>query len=333
MAVEFVDNFKYWTTAPGPWSQGSGSVSGGRLALLSGTNNRIVLAQESVRVLNFRVNIGSLSEAALVSFWDGATCQCTLVMKSNGKLALRRGTMSVGTLIGSEGIATLAVDNNVTYHDIEVKITIHNSTGAIEVRLNGNPTPDINSTGLDTASTSNNFADAIQLGDNYVGGSPSIRYEHVIIMNTAGSQMNNFIGVKNVNWHPATADGNYTTWTPNTGTRVGALDDTAPNNDTDYVAMGTVGNKGLVQISDAPAGTTDILNVTPVFVARRDDAATRGFKPLLRASGTDNLNGAEMFLGSTYQFYLRPLDLSPFTSNSWGVSEFNGLEIGAEVTT
>lgn len=339
MANRFTTNFAFFTSLPGTFTLNSGGSITGSKMRFSGAGiqyAQITLDNQATWIVNMRVNIASVNgTTAILNFMDGSSFQFTLGIKTTGKLACFRGSSS-GTQVGSDSINALTFDSDSTYYDIEIKLVIHDTTGSVEVRVNGNTTPEISATNVDTKATSNTSADNIRFGqDGGVGGTVSmdIRYQHCIVMDASGSVMNNFLGPRNVNVHTPTADGNYTTWTANTGTRFGAVDDSAPNGDTDYVSAPNVGDKVSFVMSNLPAGVTTVNSIVGWTSAKRDDATSRAFKLLLRSSGSDQLGTVEHFVGSSYAYFMDVFDQSPFTSSPWGTSEVDGLEAGAQVTT
>lgn len=84
---------------------------------------------------------------------DGSVAQMTLkIDRSTGHIVLLRGAMRTGTVVATstETISTNAV------HCIQYDITFHNSTGTIQIWLDGTATS-INLTGQDTCATANNY--------------------------------------------------------------------------------------------------------------------------------------------------------------------------------
>lgn len=333
MALRFADNFKFWTSTPGVFTTSSGvSISSGRLVATAfiASYGEIQLSSQGTWIINMRLKYkpGSESVNALVTLRDGSTTQCCLALKSSGKLAIFRGA-SNGTQIGSDSINAILRDDS-TYYDIEVKFVLGN-TGSVVVKVNG--VEEINAASVDNTSTASNTADNVRLGTDANAGGSGPTYEHVVVMDGMGSELNDFIGPVNVNAHFSTADGNYTTWAANTGNRWAAVDDAAPNSDTDYVSAGSVGDKVSFVVQDTPSGTSSVLGVAVWVNAKRDDAATRAFKVLLRSGGSDQLGSVEHFVGPSYAYFFTPFNVSPFTSVAFTPSEVNGLEVGLQVTT
>lgn len=334
MALRWHDNFETWTVMPGKFTTNAdASISSGKL-LVNGTvlYAQLTLDAQSTWIVNTRISFGitPTGNAGVILFHDDSTLQCSLGLKANGKLAFFRGNVNGGNQLGSDSTVTLAPDS-AAYHDLEIKVVIHNSTGSVVVKLNGETI--ISATNVNTRAGANNSANILRFGDTAGSSSISWRYDHLIIMDGTGASLNDFIGPVQVNTHYPTADGNYTGWTANTGNRWAAVDDTAPNGDTDYVAASAVGSKVSFTKAAVPAGVTTVHGVGVWLYQERDDATTRADKVLLRNSGSDQLGTTEFFLSPSYAYHYQPFAQSPFTSSAWGVSEWDNTEIGAQVTT
>lgn len=338
MALRWADSFDFWTTMPGTFTiAGSGqSVGSGKLTLPIGAGpsyGEVTLDSQATWIVNIRANFnGIVADTPFLTFRDSGTAQCSLVIRSTGALAFYRGTSSAQ--VGSDS-SPLVLDNDTTYYDIEVKVTIHNTTGQVQVKVNG---ASVISTAADqnTRGGSNNSANGVLFGNvTDFGSAPTVKLQHAVIMDSTGSQMNNFLGPVNVNLHDTTADGNYTTWAANTGNRYQAVDETNPNGDTDYVSAASVGDKVTFAMGNLPAGVTTVHSVFLWTDVKRDDATTRGYKALLRYSGADSNPNAEHTVGSSYAYFFDAFDVSPFSggSTAWTTTEVDGVEAGAIITT
>lgn len=329
MALRWVDNFEFWTTTPGTFTSQTGcSVNTSRWLASSGAAyGQITLDSQGTWIINMRVAISVAgSGGGILTFVDGSTTQCTLAVKSSGKLAFYQGAFG-GTQRGSDSTTALTLSSAV-YYDIEVKVVLGNS-GSVTVKVNG--ATEITASSVDLTQTGNDSADVIRVGTD--GSQPTVYYKQVVVMDSTGAEMNDYIGPVSVNLHDTTADGNYTTWAANTGNRYQAVDEANPDSDTTYVSAASVGDKVTFAMANLPAGVTTVHALAVWSNAKRDDAATRGYKTLLRASATDSNPNAEHSVGSSYAYFFDAFADSPFTSSPWGTSEVDGLEVGAIITT
>jgi len=346
MALLFCDNFENWASTssnyPGPWQSADQVTTGANSANINASTPNVFqtssngtgallwgITATSTLVVNFRASfgVGAAGNKPLVQLVDSGTVQCSLVMKSNGKLAIFRGT-STAELAESINIYPF---NSNEYLDIEWKVTVHNTTGVIELRVNG--VTEIASTGsLNTRAGTNDSADAVRLG-TIAAGAARPYFKQFILMDTTGSVMNDFIGPVDVTSLRPNADGEYDDWTANTGTRFAAVNQAVTDNDTTFVSSSTPGDQVTFQLGNLPSGVTDVFAVFPQMQIRREQGTTRICKFLMRSGIDDELGTKELAIGPTYAFRQEAITTSPFTTNAWDVAEVNGLELGVEITT
>jgi len=346
MALLFCDNFENWSSTsedyPGPWVRafglagGNGNVNASvpgvyRTAGANGTSSLIVgFPNNATVIVNKRVSfesVGSNDNGAIMWFLDGSTEQVSLRFQPNGFFAVYRGLTT----------AKLGESNNfypynlAEYLDIELKVTFHNTTGAVELRING--VTEINLTNQNTRVSSNNFANQVRIGKSNSTQAARPFFKQFILMDTAGSVMNDFIGPVDVTSLRPNADGEYDDWTANTGTRFAAVNQAVTDDDTTFVSSSTPGDQVTFQLGNLPSGVTDVFAVFPQMQIRREQGTTRICKFLMRSGIDDELGTKELAIGPTYAFRQEAITTSPFTTNAWDVAEVNGLELGVEITT
>lgn len=340
MALIFVDGFDFWTTPPGCWisytttsGQVPMSVSGGKLTISSTGNSYAGWLRWTFPdslgtvIVNLRVafaNNTNFSDSSLFMLYDGNTVQCTVGTNSAGQFWVKRGDRD-GTQVGGLSTAAVVMDS-ATYYDIECKINVANSGSAI-IQLNG--TEILNVTG-DLASSANEFSNNIIIGRT--AGLIGEIFEHVVIMDTTGTSMNDFIGPIKVNPHYLTADGFYTDFTANTGARWDAVNDLDPDGSATYITANAVGNKYTAVADNLPAGITDVYALAVWAKSQRSDDVTRAYKALLRYSGSDQLGTEDKYIGPNYAYQISTFDVSPFTDTTWTPTEIDGLEVGVQIT-
>ncbi|HET9613702.1 MAG TPA: hypothetical protein VFP22_02725 [Candidatus Limnocylindrales bacterium] len=254
----------------------------------------------------------------ICSFQDGATAQVVLYLNGSGKIAAYRGFATA--LLGT---GTRTITSGVG-HYIELKVVFHGSTGSLEVRVDG--TTDLSLTGLNTAPSGNAYANRFGIGARS-GFQASHDYDDVYVCDSTGSANNNFLGDVRVSALVPTGAGNYTQWTPSTGSNWQNVDDGAPNGDTDYNSDSTTGHRDSFVMGDLPATAATVLAVQYSLVARKDDAGTRQIAPFVRIGGTD-YDGTTVSVSSSYDLYREIHETSPASSVAWTVSEVNGMEYG-----
>jgi hypothetical protein len=263
-------------------------------------------------------------------YWESAggfTGGSVFVFTESGVAQLDVRTDTSGHLVVTRNGTTLATSTNVmslnTWYHIEFKATIHNTTGAYEVRVNGSSTGWIApATGANTRTSSNNFFTGIQLG---VAGSDIKRYDDFYLLDTSGSVANDFVGPQKITTIYPNAAGNYAQWTGNYAANFANVNESNGDSDSTVNQSSTANQIDTFAFDDVPSGT--VTAIQHAIMARQDAGAARTFCPLQR-SGTTDYEGTTFTLAGSHIFYLDPKSTNPDTSAAWTVSGLNAAEFG-----
>jgi hypothetical protein len=350
MALRFADSFDHYSTAniTRKWTThgaGGGAVSSsispsnGRNGTSSlrvthtGSNNNsalgpsITLDSRATWIVGFSMAIS----AAPIQTWvfakwaDAGITQVDFRLNTDGTISATRGGVLLGT-------TTFALSGPNTYY-IELKVTVDPSAGVVVIKVN--ESTKLNLTGQNTRattnSTANNFAigKVISLGTN----NPSITVDHddLYICDTSGSVNNDFIGDVRVQAILPDGAGSTTQWTPNgAGSNYQCVDESDPNDDTDYVSSANAGDVDTYSFSNVTPTTGTVAGVQWLGCARKDDAGVRTIAPAIRSGGT-NYFGGNQNIGTSYTYYLEVLETNPDTTGAWTISEVNAAEFGQKV--
>ena len=255
----------------------------------------------------------------VVTLGDAGSPQAGWGVTAGGKFMIFR--LSAANILGT---GTLPVPINSWFY-VELKMTIHNTAGTAELRVNGSPTPDISLTGLNTRSTANNFANDVWFNaanfpiDDFYALDPT----------TGAAPYNDFLGDVRIQTLFASAAGSSTQWTPLSTTNFSNVDDAGLDGDTTYNSSTTAGQIDLFACADL-TGTPVVLGVQAFVDARKDDAGLRQVRTKLK-SGAVTSNGATATLNSSnYANYADRYLTDPNTSAAWTVAAVNALEVGYE---
>lgn len=264
--------------------------------------------------------------AGLLEWQDASSLQGRILIGTDGTWSYMRGL----TPVGSPSTASIALN---TYTYVEMRITFSNTAGIVQVRLDGALVLDLQ--GLDTQATANATGDRIRLGNhggniNYSFGTQDI--DDVYVCDATGTVNNDFLGDCRVDVLRPTADGAHSAWAPSTGTTHYTLvDETTPNDDTDYLSTSTAGARDTQVLGDLPSVTAMVIaGVQQCVSARKDDAGTRQIKGLLKSGGTTQAGSVTHALTTSYKYYRQVTETDPATSAAWTEAAVNALEAGAE---
>jgi hypothetical protein len=252
-----------------------------------------------------------------LAFLDGSgVIQVGLALTADYGISAYNGD---GTLLGTSS-------NNVfpfnEWRYIEAKVTISDSGGVVEVRINGAVV--LNLTSQDTKN-----------GTDYIKYIQFSTFRHHL------STQFDDIYIDDAQFHgnchitafmPDSDSATNTDFVRSGGSNdYECVDENPPNNDTDYIKSSTVGHKSTFGI------TTGSLNtVEGIQVNNRVKAATAGNrkgKPLVRSNGADYQGAESDFLDNEYKNSIYgPWETDPDDSNPWTQTKLEAAEFGLEIT-
>jgi hypothetical protein len=223
--------------------------------------------------------------------------------------------------------------NNRWYY-IELYFSIHNSTGAAEMKVNGVSVH--TDTNVDMQSLSSDSYTAIQFGSSGVDS----LLDDVYICNDQGTANNTFLGDTRVVM--VKPNGDYTTdWTQSgVGSHYQDVDDQpiTPTGvevwtDTDYVEDSVTSNQDIFEYENLPSaysGST-ISGVQLVSVIRTTSAQSMSFKDVCRSSTTEVAVSTSEIMWDNYHPYWTIIETDPNTSSAWTQANVDAAKFGVEV--
>jgi hypothetical protein len=240
--------------------------------------------------------------------------------------------------VATSAAAALSRD---AWHYVEMKVTIHGSTGHVEVHVDGVEV--IHAGDLDTQTTANATVDSVSLRnlipivvDGAAQTSPSnyvpILFDDFYICDASGAANNDFLGDVRVEQLLPDGAGNYAQFDGvNTGTHVAAVDEAGLHDgDTTYIYSPTVDDIDTFTCANLSTSPATVLGVQACVVARKDDASSRSVATVIRHNSTDAF-GTGTSLGDTYVHLLTMHETAPDAS-AWDATKVNACEVGAKVT-
>jgi hypothetical protein len=221
-------------------------------------------------------------------------------------------------------LATSAVDvlKNFVWQYLELKVVISATVGVVEVRVNGVEV--INETGLDTKNGSDYMRN---LGFAAFAYNRSAVYDDLYIDD---AQFHGDCRIKT--FFPDSDSAIHTDFVRSAGSNdYECVDETDPNEDTDYIYANVMGDISTFGITTGTLGT--VIGIQLNNYLRKDDAGTRKIKPLIRSNGAD-YQGTELDdVPANYIFYSDIWETDPDDSNPWTQTKLEAAEFGLEITT
>ena len=269
----------------------------------------------------------------LMSFTDAANAdQVTIILQTTGAIAVKRGSRTGATLATSTVLVTAAAWNH-----LEVKVTIDDSAGAVEVRLNNVTIIDIS--GVDTKQTSNAETSQVRWGVHSNALTPLMYLDDLFAWDTAGSYNNDFIGDHQVLALWPDADTAQTDWTRNTGsTDFSAIDDADPDDDTTYVEATASAEISEFDLDDLPSTVSAIAAVQLTGRMKKTDAGGAMVQQGLLSSDVGSpaapaeFSGSDRNITTTYTYWPDISEQDPATGAAWTRTALNAAKYKIERT-
>jgi hypothetical protein len=272
-------------------------------------------------------NMGSLQGSNLVfAVGEGLTLHTELRLNGAGRVTVTRNA----TLLATGNTTTLATN---TWYFIEYKTTISDSAGVVQVNINGASEGLTFVTGNATnQDTRNGGAGTVTSFTVYQQNNTAAGYAGVFILDSTGSNANDFIGPCQFVARRPTAPGNSAQFTPNFGPNWSNVADEWPDSDTSFNQSSTAGHIDLFEGDNIPVSSGTVVAIQHNIRARQDGGAARTIRPKTRISST-NYNGTTVATAGSYATILEPVSVSPATSSAWTISEIDGAEFGYELVS
>lgn len=339
MSIIFTDGFDYYTTLTQKWTAQSGvtpSISataartGGQGLLFSGggspiVQKQVVASQEHATfIVGYALMRASANAINTIFYSDSlATTHVTVQITTNGEIKVFRGTTG-GTQLGSTTSVGTVPAGSFCY--IEVKVTLHDSTGVVTVRVNGAQVFTI--TGADTK---NGGTKTVLDGFGLGGSAGNNFFDDLVVMNGAGSTNNDFIGDVKIETRMPSGAGNTTQLTPSSAVANWTTVDETPANTTDYNGSATNDQYDTYAMQDLATAAGVVFAVVAYAYAAKSDAGAKGGAIVIRSGGTD-YEKTDNALGTGFA-YLPPeiMETDPATSAAWTIAGVNAMEPGFKV--
>jgi hypothetical protein len=345
MSIIFMESFDHYTTEAQAINKGWTNLdsisstykrTGGQSGVAGSTSARLTLP---VAIANntaifatfaFYQPITNVTSFSLLEVPNNETVtDCSVYVYSTGAIGVGHGGYASYTelAVTAPGVFKFGVWNH-----FEVKVIVHNSTGAMTVKLNGNQILSV--TNQDTRhGTGNTSTTELEWGHGCTNGCLD---DVVVSYNDSDGVNDDFLGdcrvVCLLPQTDAVAAGSNADFTCSTGTDHGALvDEATPNDDTDYVYSSTLNH---VDSWEFPAlGYTGTVKGVQVSLrGKKSDTGTRAIAAVTKPDATNRVHATNHYLATDYAYYNAVWNQNPEDSAAWEVTDIDGAEFGVKVT-
>lgn len=336
MSLIFIEGFDHYATADllKKWDYvynativaGSGRRGGKCLDTVSSQDRSVgrnLTAYASALIAGFAAKYSGTDDCGAFHFKEGTTKCCYLVFHPDGRVQIKRGASTV-VATSLPGVLPIAA-----WCYVEIKAVFGATTGAVEVRINGNTV---------ISATNVNTADAGTLGySNFILGkaastsfSAGCLLDDLYVLDTSGASNNDFLGDCRVDAYLPTSEGDTQAWDPTpAGTHYTTVDDATPSA-TDYVSSNVAGEVELFGFTDMVNTPLAVFGVQLASSIFKTDAGFRAVKGLVRLAAT-NYPSSEISVTETERYALAVWDQDPNAAAAWTRTTVNDAQFGVEL--
>jgi hypothetical protein len=261
------------------------------------------------------------TEGTFLTLGDGTVTHIGVSVLTTGAVRVYRGTGGGATTLGTSAAALISSN---TYYHLEVEALIDESGGAVKVYLDGNSTPILDLSAIDTNNGGDNEIALLGFGADRAG---SVVFDFCdLVVRDGASQL----GDVRVDYLPASGNGNTNQFaTQGSSTAYENVDETTPN-DADFNYSSTPGQIDQYALTGVSWSPSNIYAVVEKVRARKSDAGTRSIQHVMRSGSTD-YQGATRSLTTSHAYYHHVREVDPNTTAAWGEVGVNAAQVGVAV--
>lgn len=256
---------------------------------------------------------------------SGNTQNMVTIAQATRRLEVRRGTTVIAT-----GTTTIALQ---TWYVVEARFLVHDSTGRVELRVNGGAN-EVDFTG-DTAQTGTVNYGSLASGYTWDdGGYPTdVKFyiDDLAVNSTAGDRNNSWVGQGGIRLvYP---DGNTSDidWTASAGANYDAVNNRPPS--AAYVYSNTMGAEDIYTLDTSALPAAGTVSAVKALLYAKVDADGGKVAGVMRlpSDGTDTLTART--LSTSYLTYGEILEVDPIHDETWTLARLGLLELGARIVS
>lgn len=281
-------------------------------------------------ILGFAVYISDLpgitSAVDWIYFVNGPDKQCLIKITSSGTLDFYNNT----TLLKS---STTSLDLQ-RWNFVEIKLTIHDSSGAIEIRKDGVTimTGSSLDTRYSTVALRTGITNVIFTAEAGGGYQHKFWLDDMYLCDTAGGIHDDFLGDCMSYVCPCVADVGTPDFTPSGAPcdNYTMVDD--PSNihddDTTYNASQTDADEDIFDVDDLPANTTEVIAVKVETWAKLENAGDCTISNILVSDDTTDYAATDLGIQTVYYPLCTIWETDPDTAAAWTVAKADAINVG-----
>lgn len=339
MSVLFFDGFEGYQTADltKRWTQASGTISasykrngaqGILLNNVTGVSKTVGPATATAGVMGAGL-YWDANNTGYIEVGNGAGVQFRVIRATaDGTLNIYRGG---GSTLVATSAGALALD---TWYHVEVKWTLDNTTGTIEVKVNGAPFVDYTGDTMQQTAATWTFVQIL------AGNVNTVWVDDFYICDQDGGVNDDFLGDCIVETLYPDGNGTNSEFDGSDGNQVdnyALVNESSsdfPDENTTYVSSSTVGERDTYAYGALTPATATILATQTAICATKTAAGTRTYTDVVKLSGGSEDDGSTT-VGPSISSYSYGLFVRETKNgaDAWTVSDVNGAEFGVKVAS
>lgn len=280
------------------------------------------LANKQTVIVGMRYRAVTGIDDAILRFIENLNYQVTIGTTASGAIRAWRGS-EAGTVIGTS-VATGIIATG-TWYFIEAKVTISDTVGVIEVRVDGVTV--LTLSGIDTKNSSAAYTTGVVItGQNGVN---TADFNSFYYCDDSGTLNNSFLGVGEALLRLVNGAGSLAQWTPSAGSNYQNVDDSGSTHDSDttYNETSTAGNEDEFAVADIPVTGGSVAGVKQTTVMRKTDGGVRQAAPVINLGGGRSQRSTKT-LTTPYVFYQEVFETDPVDASTLTEAKVNAVKIG-----
>lgn len=263
------------------------------------------------------------SNSQILRFQDSTSIQIELELSKDGEFQVYRGASEVTIIARSTG----AKIRPGIWNYIEIKHFCDDSTGTVELRVNGIAV--LTFTG-DTKQTGNATDDRIVFLGSSNGSSKSY-YDDIYICDNQGSNNTTFLGSQKVTMILPTGDHGTNQWTPNSGANhYDRVNENPHDSSTTYLSDSTSGDTEEFDYANTGSEISSIKGIQVNTVFETDSASAFSVKNHINSGGASSDDAGTAGTNGTYTTAGFVAETDPNTSALWTKTNLDAALFGVK---
>lgn len=313
--------YRYPSSLASNINVGAGRVSGYSIfATYIGFNiTTTAITTDPTLIVGCAFRFNQANAFGVIAFVDNTTVGINAVFTAAvpSTLTLKRG---------STVLSTTTLDSTLllnTWYYMEVKSFCHDTSGAVEVRINGVTV--LTTSGIDTKNGADTYCDRARIYIDYA------YIDDFYVCDGTGSSLNDFQGICNVVAVFPKADTTTIQWDPSTGTtHYNLVDENPPNAATDFVSSSTQTDTDLYEYP-ALVGSGTILGLQVSSTVSLYTGVSIVFEAPIVSNGVTELGPDTVLTSSGYGDARHISTADPNTGQPWTIAGLGAARIGFRV--